>query len=256
MLLTGHSIFEIWNMNINIALFSHVGTEREANQDRILAQHRIYHEGSHAFLNAPHCCCFLADGIGGGPSGGLAATMLLETIDQRIDMDGDLSQPHLTEIFKSINDRMIRYGANHPESRGMGSTLVGLIIRDDKFELIGAGDSQIWISRNGLFFKLTEDQVLDPQEDNSPITSYFGGHGDSLTIRFNDTLREVLADDRFMLVSDGVFKSISPKQAGAVLSNNSSVADKTDFILRKALENGSPDNISCILVEIQKTSIF
>ena len=142
-------------MKFNIAFFTHIGTEREVNQDRILVQHKILKDGLDFFSNEFYCYCFLADGIGGRPSGDLAAQILLEQINKRIDINGDLSHPHLLKILKSINEDLIQYGINNSKHRGMGSTLVGLIIKDDQFVLINAGDSQVWIYRNDLFFKLT-----------------------------------------------------------------------------------------------------
>lgn len=237
-------------MKFNIAFFTHIGTEREINQDRILVQQNIYKNGLDSFSNETYCYCFLADGIGGRPSGDLAAQILLEQINKRIDINGDLSQPYLLKIFESINEDLIQYGINNSKHRGMGTTLVGLIIKDDQFELINAGDSQAWIFRNDLFFKLTEDQVLDPQEDNSPITSYFGGFKNELDVQFNRNLRDILIGDIFMLTSDGLFKCISQKHVKAILSNSTQIQNKANFILKKALENKSEDNLSCILIEI------
>ena len=62
--------------------------------------------------------------------------------------------------------------------------------------------------RNNAMIKLTEDQVVDPFTDNSPITSYFGGKSDGLNLDFDTVLRNILAGDILLLASDGLLKSI------------------------------------------------
>ena len=234
----------------NISAFTHIGSEREINQDRILVQHNIYKEGLNSFSNESYCYCFLADGIGGSPSGDLAAQFLLEQIEKRFDINTDFSQAQILKILKTINQDLIQYGINNSNHRGMGSTLVGLIIKDNQFELINVGDSQIWVFRKNLFYKLSEDHVLDPFENNSPITSYFGGLEDQLDIQLNSSLRDIFVGDIFLLASDGLLKCLSQKQLKDVLSNTTTLTNKAEFILKKSLENDPSDNVSCILIEV------
>jgi len=235
-------------MKFNISCFTHVGTERKMNQDRILVQQIIYKEGLNFLYDAPYCFCFLADGIGGNPSGDLAAQFLLEQIKKQIDIE-DISRDFLISKLSSINQDLIKFGISNNEHRGMGTTLVGLMIIHDQFEILNAGDSQAWIYRNDLFFKLSEDHVLDAQNNNSPITSYFGGFKDTLNVNFNESLRGIFSGDIFVLNSDGLFKCFTQNQMKAILSNSTKIEDKANFLLTKALEKGSEDNVSCILID-------
>lgn len=237
-------------MKFNIALFTHLGTERLINQDRILVQNSIFKDGVHSFANVEDCFCFLADGIGGGPSGELASEFVLEEIKNRTNISEELSTQRLSDILKSINADLIKLGQNNPAYRGAGTTLVGLIIKDGNFLLINAGDSETWAFRKDVFFKITEDQVLDAFENNSPITSYFGGKEDALKLDFNTTLRTIQLNDIHLVASDGLFKSISQNQVKAILSNTKPLSEKADFMLQKSLQRGAEDNISCILIEV------
>lgn len=236
-------------MKFNISFFTHVGTERKTNQDRVLVQQKIYKEGLNFHYDTPYCFCFLADGIGGNPSGDIAAQFLLEQIQKQIDIE-DISRDFHIQKLSSINQELIQFGISDPEHRGMGATLVGIMIIQDQFLILNAGDSQAWIYRNDLFFKLSEDHVLDPQNNNSPITSYFGGFKDALDVNFNESLRNIFSGDIFVLNSDGLFKCFTQNQMKAILSNSTKIEDKANFLLTKALEKGSEDNVSCILIEI------
>lgn len=237
-------------MKFDVSFFTHVGTDRKTNQDRILVQDHIFQDGLNFLPNTTTCFCYVADGIGGSPAGDVAAQFVLEKICQRFDRTKEWSLELIMNLFMSINSELIQFGATNPQYRGMGTTLVGLIINDAQLILLNAGDSEAWLFRNEIFFKLTEDQVLIPGVPNSPITSYFGGIDDELHIQFVEGLRNFLSGDIFVLASDGLFKSISPKQVKAILSNNTPVVEKANFILARALENKSEDNVSCILIEV------
>lgn len=237
-------------MNFNIACFTHVGTSRNTNQDRILVQDHIYEEGLYFFPNQSHCLCMVADGIGGNPSGDVAAQFVLEQIIKRWNKTALPSQIDISSMLHSINQELLEVSRHHPQHRGLGTTLVGLAITNGQFALFQAGDSVVWLLRNEIFFKLTEDQVINPDMANSPITSFFGGLEEALDLRFNDNLRDILTGDIFVLASDGLFKAVTPKQVKAILSNSTPLLDRASFILQKALENGAEDNVSCILVEV------
>lgn len=105
-------------MHYNISAFTHIGSKREINQDRILVQHNIYKEGLNSFPNEKYCICFLADGVGGSPFGDLVAQFLLEQIEKRFDINTDFSQAQILKILKTINQDLIQYGINNSNHRG------------------------------------------------------------------------------------------------------------------------------------------
>ena len=237
-------------MKFNIAAFTDIGTEREKNQDRILVQDKVFADGIHFVEDAQICFCFVADGIGGGPAGENAAQFVLDQITSQIKKENDYTENELSDNLKSINLELINSCNSTPDFTGSGTTLVGLIIHEDNFKVINAGDSEAYLLRNDSLIKITEDQVFDPFEENSPLISYFGGNSDVLNIDFDTVLREIKADDKLLLASDGLMKALDNKQVKAILSNSKPIEDKAKFILRKALEAGSADNVSCILIEV------
>jgi protein phosphatase len=235
----------------NISAFTHIGTLRQQNQDRILVQNHVLQDGIHSWLNATTCTCFVADGIGGNLAGDVAAQFVLEQIQTQMALTQSLSKETLAQILNDINVRLIEMGDAQSETRGMGTTLAGLVIRDDFLEIISAGDSPVWLLRGDLFFQLTTAQVMNPLEENSPLISYFGGLHNELQLLFNEHLREILPDDLFLICSDGLFKALEVKQVKVILSNNQTLPQKAEFLLKKALENGAEDNVSCILIHVQ-----
>jgi PPM family protein phosphatase len=235
---------------LSISGFTHVGTLRQINQDRLLIQENIYKEGFYSFERESNCLCFIADGIGGGPAGEFAAQYVLEQTREKIKIELNYSEEDLLKIFSDINAELLEVELNNSLYLGSGTTLVGLIIKNENFFIINAGDSQAWILRDDNFFKVTEDQVLESPQVNSPLISYFGGKQNELHLVFSTVLRNLKKEDIFLLCSDGLFKSIESNQVKAILSNSKPLKDKAQFILQKTLAVGAEDNISCILVEI------
>jgi protein phosphatase len=238
------------NLQFNIAGFTHRGTEREINQDRILIQDSIYNEGLYSFSNVDTCFCFVADGIGGGPSGELASQFVLEKVRTRIAVEKTGNSAEIRDLLEAINGDLLQFGKADPLYLGSGTTLVGLIISNDQFHIINAGDSEVYVSRDKMLLKVSEDQVVDPFKSDSPLLSYFGGKENALSLDLNSILKEVVAGDVILLTSDGLFKSLDNKQVSAILSSSRAFGEKAKFILQKALEKGADDNLGCILIEV------
>jgi serine/threonine protein phosphatase PrpC len=237
-------------MKFNISGFTHLGTVRNINQDRILIQDQILLDGIYDFEQIEQCFCFVADGIGGNRSGEIAAQFVLEKLLNWREQQTEFSEEGLRSGLEQINNDLILFGKQQQEHYGLATTLVGLIIRDNQFFILHAGDSPMWLLRNNLFYQLTENQVINPYEKDSPLTSYFGGTETSLALEFGSDLREIQPQDLFVLCSDGLLKALNPKQVKAILANNQQLKEKVQFLRKKVLDNQAEDNVSCIVVEI------
>lgn len=237
-------------MRFNISGFTHIGTNRQMNQDRILAQDTILAQGSFVATDSNNCFCFVADGIGGGPAGDFAAQFVLEQIRDRIAANGEHSAQEILRIMHAINTKLIQICNADISLHGAGTTLVGMIVHQEKFHLLNAGDSPAWILRNGNLLKITEDHILSPLIPNSPITSYFGGPESGLKLSFSTLLQSIMPGDLFVITSDGLLKALEMNQIKAILLNSKSLAEKSAFMLKKSLESGADDNLAVILIEV------
>lgn len=237
-------------MRFNISAFTHTGTHRRMNQDRILAQDTILSQGSFDASDRNYCFCFVADGIGGGPAGDFAAQFVLEQIHARISPDIEHSAKEIHTIMHAINRELIQICNADMALDGAGTTLVGLIVHGEKFHLLNAGDSPAWILRNGNLLQITQDHVLSPFMQNSPITSYFGGHESGLNLEFSNLLQSIVPGDVFVITSDGLLKALELGQLKAILLNSKPLAEKSAFMLKKSLESGAEDNLAVILIEV------
>jgi protein phosphatase len=235
-------------LKFDISAFTHVGTVRNMNQDHILVNGQLLNEGEVHLLEQEKCFCFVADGVGGNKGGDFASYFVLN----RIKAEQDKLLIDAVQILKNINNKLIEDTSNDIKLKGCCTTLTGLLVQNDLFKIIHAGDSEIWLMRNDMFFKITNDQVLDETEKNSPITSYFGGIDNYLKLDSDISIHKSLIDDLFLICSDGLFKSLNQKIVKSILKADKDLETKAKKILENCLHAGAEDNISVILIQQTK----
>jgi len=232
-------------MNFNISGFTHNGTVRKYNQDCILINKYIISIDRIELYNQNEIVCFVADGVGGNNAGEFASKYVLTKIKENITKI--INKPG--ETLLNINSELIELTKDDVKLNGCATTLSGLIIKDNYFNIIHSGDSEIWLLRNETFIKITNDQVLDNSIDNSPITSYFGGNENYLTLDEDIYIEESYENDIFLICSDGLFKAMKHKQVKSILKANKKLNVKSLKILENCLNQGAIDNVSVILIE-------
>lgn len=235
-------------MNFDISAFTHTGTVRESNQDNILVNGQLLNEGEVHLIEQDNCFCFVADGVGGNKAGDFASHFVLE----KLKSIPDFSYQNVEQLLQGINEQLIAESRTNEEIKGTATTLTGLVADEINFHLIHAGDSQMWLMRNDMFFKITNDQVLDETVKNSSITSYLGGIDNYLRLDSDISIHESLIDDLFLICSDGLFKSLNHKIVKSILKADKNLETKANKILENCLHAGAEDNISVILIHQTK----
>lgn len=236
------------HLKFDISAFTNVGTVRNTNQDHILVNGQILNAGEVHLIDQENCFCFVADGVGGNKAGDFASQFVLD----KLRFISDFSSPSIEDMLHRINQDLISISKSDITLTGTATTLTGLLIGGDFFKIIHSGDSQMWLMRNDMFFKITHDQVLDETEKNSPITSYFGGIDNYLKPDSDITIHESLIDDLFLICSDGLFKSLNQKIVKSILKADKDLKTKAKKILENCLHAGAEDNISVILIHQTK----
>ena len=240
---------------LNIVGFTHAGTSGKHNEDRILVQQKILSDGQICIQSVDVCRCFVADGIGGNPLGEMAAQFVLEQIVEKFERSEVGDPPKMTKMLENINSELLDLNSGQSHMNGSGTTLIGLIIEGEKFTLLHAGDSQAWLLRKSMFFKVIEDHVRLEFEQNSPLTNYFGGMSNVLFVDYETSLRSIQTGDLILLCSDGLFKSLPTQHVKTILMNNMPICERMRFLLNKVLETGATDNVSSIVIELTHTDI-
>lgn len=228
--------------------FTHRGTIREKNEDALLMHDRIIRSGDHDLELLGNTRFFVADGVGGAPAGEVASRFVLRMLNERVEADQFPDAAELKHISGGINKSLFDFCALNPQYSGMATTLSGVFLGGKGYRIFNAGDSRVLLFRKGALVQLTEDDKNKYHDFYQPILNYFGGYRDVLIPRVSEETEPIYPGDVFIATTDGLFHCFSTGQLEKILANSKSIREKAALILRKSLEMGSPDNISCIFI--------
>ena len=202
----------------------------------------------------------VADGMGGHKAGKIAASIAIEHITESFEAKETLGKKEdaidwLRLIVKEINDQIFSYTAGHPESRGMGTTLV-MAVKTNDYTLYGnIGDSSGYAIKNQKLHKITKDHtlvnLLVSTGELTPEQAKFHPRKNLLTraLGANDPIEIDVFDvdntvDGLFLCSDGLTNMVTDEQIEKVLNSKSSIEEQVDKLIKKSNMRGGTDNIS------------
>lgn len=224
---------------------THPGAVRPRNEDALLDRPEI---GLWA----------VADGAGGHGAGDVASAAIvaaLRTIPPGLSAAELLAQVRLrlTEVHAGLQEEAARRGPG----RILASTVVVMLARGEHFAMLWAGDSRGYLLRDGTLQRVTKDHSLvqelvdqgtlrEEDAESHPqanvITRAIGAHGE---LELDKISGRIVEGDRYLLCTDGLFKTIPEGEIAAMLSNGH---DPT-AIVTEAVGRGARDNVSAVAVD-------
>lgn len=209
----------------------------------------------------------VADGMGGHKDGEVASHIALNLINDRFKNTSSIGNVDdavnwIQSTVSEANMEIFKYVSEHPESEGMGTTLV-LSILTPSFLLIGnVGDSSGYVYKNKKLQKITVDHTLvnllvksgeltEEEAKNHPKKNVLMKALGSNTNIDMDIFNVDLNVDGIFLCSDGLTNMLDDIQIAKVLSEDISLKDKLEKLVFKANNRGGNDNISiaCLIKE-------
>src|SRR3954468_986629 len=233
------------------AAVSHVGRVRSNNQDSGFS-------GSQLFV--------VADGMGGHAGGDVASAIAVnriaetDTAHYSSPQDAEFA---LQSALVAANQLLAETVFEHPELTGMGTTVSAMIRVGDSMAIAHIGDSRIYLLRDGELSQVTTDHTFVQRlVDSGRITPE-----EALIHPRRSVLMRVLGDidqapeidtsivttvpgDRWMLCSDGLSSYVTEDRIRSVMGDHASPSDVADRLVREALEQGAPDNVTVIVADI------
>ncbi len=233
---------------IRHSALTHVGKVREVNEDSVLAL-------------GEQNTWVVADGMGGHAAGDYASQTIVDAVAM---LPGNLSAKErmigLRSAIKGAHDT-ITAEATRRGGGTIGAAVVALTIAHGSFVAFWAGDSRLYLLREGEINLLTTDhsvvaelvtsgQLTWDEAEHHPQSNAITravGVGEDLEL---DKIRgEVLPGDRFLICSDGL-----NKYAGFDALRNAMMGEPIETVATKllniALTGGGADNISVIVVDV------
>jgi protein phosphatase len=165
---------------------------------------------------------------------------------------------------RSADDAIRNASAKDSSLRGMGTTLVALLVQEDSSRawLVHAGDSRCYRLREEHLEQMTadhsfvEEQVrsgqLTPEEaQRSPLRNVITrAIGSTEPTDPEITEVDLSPADIYLLCSDGLTREVGDEALRNVLKAEKDLSKACTKLVRAANASGGRDNITCMLVRI------
>jgi serine/threonine protein phosphatase PrpC len=208
----------------------------------------------------------VADGMGGHDSGEVASDLAVRTIckvahqiESQRPPAADGLEKMLNEAFQAANNTI----KGEAESRGtdMGTTLVSMLVVDDKYALIAnVGDSRAYRMRGGSLQQVTEDHSLvakyvqsgkitrDEARTHPHSNILLRTVGTERDIDIDIVPVEIQPGDRVLLCSDGLWGDVEDRDLESILNRYDDPRVAARELVRASHSGGGKDNVTLVLV--------
>jgi PPM family protein phosphatase len=234
------------------AAASDKGRKRPSNQDA-------------AGYSIEHGIYILCDGMGGAAAGEVASSTAVAQIMHRFT-HRDPDTPPLQAAQAAVhaaNDAVFTRAEKVRKLRGMGTTLVALVVDEHRAWVFNIGDSRCYLLRDRHLQQVSRDHSLVDEEVRmgrmSPAEALHSPYRNVIT-RALGTHKDVQADifevetepgDLFLLCSDGLTREIDDSLIERILRFDLPLADRCHRLIAAANKAGGHDNITCLLARAE-----
>jgi serine/threonine protein phosphatase PrpC len=192
----------------------------------------------------------IADGVGGHKGGRAAAETAV-----RAFIDGYYAQPETLGVIRAAgrsleaaNAWIAAQARVDPQLEGMATTFSSLILSRRNAFVLHLGDTRVYrLDADGDLQRLTKDHVAGRGEFAHVLRRAVGFEEAALFDQASFTLS---LHDRFLLCSDGVHGVLSNASLLGHLAERRSPQETSETIIAKALEAGSDDNVTSLVVDV------
>jgi serine/threonine protein phosphatase PrpC len=212
----------------------------------------------------------VADGMGGHTKGDVASEMAVTLIrdayyqDQSDEMPASLR--HAVEraneaIFRLNEAQMDVKDEKEMEKKGMGTTCVAAVLKENMVYVANAGDSLVYIVRGGQVMQIAQnhswvaEQVREGKMTQAEAEAQGKGNvitrclGISLDLEVYAGSEQAQNGDVLVLCTDGLHGLVSEDEIRTIVEQYGS-DESASRLIERANENGGPDNITAVVVRV------
>ncbi len=213
----------------------------------------------------------VVDGMGGHPAGNLASSICISNLSKLSEKtDGiqtlNFAIAAIQQTIEESASAMNQIGLSDTSKAGMGATIVLLAVCNDGCAILNIGDCRAYTFRDGGLKQLTKDdtegqrlldlELLEQHEinkhpDRDRLTRYVGKDVPGLILRAHEEIIR-LEKQTILLCSDGIARALSSEEMLGILKTPESVGEQCQSIVEKAKQKGATDNMTALLIRIEK----
>jgi protein phosphatase len=254
------------SLSVEVAGKSDVGCVRDNNEDNFGYDSRygIY---------------VVCDGMGGQAAGEVASKMAVDTVltyfreaakngsfpPVGTQMEGLSERANaLGSAIQLANEAIYEAATRHSTQSGMGSTIVATLVNGDFLSIGHAGDSRIYLIRQGAIQQLTKDHSLVMEQvRRGLLTLEEAQHSEMQNIiiralgpeeKVQPDLDEMMASpgDVLLLCCDGLIRHVSDDRILDIVQGTLSLPLMAERLVEAAREGGGSDNITVLLLRFEE----
>lgn len=234
-----------------------IGKIRKENQDCW----RAYADEERSELALVVC-----DGMGGANAGSTASGLAAENFISHIrDCLAQTERPSPDEMLRDAaayaNIRIYDRSFTDPECRGMGTTLVAVLVLGTCTAIVNVGDSRAYLlDGKGELTRITNDhsfvaemvkrgKITKEEARNHPkrniITRALGMESN---VQSDVFLISPESGDRLLLCTDGLTNQVNESEITKLMIDNPDPEKCCTSLLNLALDRGAPDNVTAAVL--------
>lgn len=235
---------------------TNIGLLRESNQDSFFTRFNKHDE----FM------AVVCDGIGGGKAGDVASQLAVESIEEAFlnkdKLETELEiKSWIADTVHTANERIYNDSLTSRKKHGMGTTLIGIMLVEEKTYMFHMGDSRVY----GFY----DDMVCLSEDHNLAADLIKSGElseedalkhpkGKALTnalgiwSQYRVDINKIKEDYHYLLLcSDGLHGYVSEEVIEQIVSDISlTLNDKVEALINAALQAGGYDNVTVVILDM------
>jgi serine/threonine protein phosphatase PrpC len=198
--------------------------------------------------------------VGGKEASRLAVRSILEHFSR--EKYSNIIQA-IDQAFQFANEQIYVHTQVQPELRGMGTTGVILVVKDDLCFFGHVGDSRLYLKTDNELHRITKDHsyvqelvdknvISDEEAEQHPKKNQILralGHQSEVKPDVCELPVKVKNGDVFLLCSDGLNGMVNDQVMNGMIDPNN-LSDSKNRLFEAAMANGGHDNISLILLGV------
>lgn len=240
------------------------GVYEEQNDDRIIIGSHILTDDIYSGkTDRPYIVASVCDGVGGLAQGYRAAMTTLELFSHL--NRSDVTETVISDYIEIANRRIRNIQCVENQQNGLRTTIAGVYADENRFIVFNAGDSRVYRFRYKYLSQISKDHSLvqdmidigeiDIEEAKSHpqrnIINKCLGNDEIVNARVIDMSDDFVKGDIILICSDGITDEVYDAEIKEILlthKNDESLELCGKLIHREAIEKGSKDNMSLILL--------
>jgi serine/threonine protein phosphatase PrpC len=190
----------------------------------------------------------VADGVGGAKAGRMAAELAVRALIEGLyDQPPTIGTPAAASRVMAPFNRWLHAMGRAEAMAHAASTFTAIVLKGRRGHVLHVGDTRAWHFRDGRLVQLTEDHCRSHPDQRHIL---YRAIGIEERLRLDHHEIALAVHDRLLLTSDGVHATLGRRAIEKLLGARGSAQGDADAIVAAALDAGSQDNASAIVLDV------